>query len=158
MEFLIGLLILGSIALMATLGATPSTTTFPTGGGGALNQQVSGAGVGNGADATDDDLFTYTIPAGTLAADGDMIRLTFMGAYSATGNTKTFKAWFGGLTMASNGNTNASQAVIITALITRVDVTHINSICQITRATTPLATTNLVNQAVPDMDANWNRD
>lgn len=46
-------------------------------------------GVGNGADTTEDTLLTFNIPAGTLAAVGDRIRIFANGSFAASTDTKT---------------------------------------------------------------------
>jgi hypothetical protein len=62
-------------------------------GGGNISVQVGAAG--NGADATEDVLFTATLPANTLDIVGRQILLEAFGAISATNATKTLKVYFG---------------------------------------------------------------
>lgn len=58
--------------------------------------------VGNGADTTEDDLMTYTLPAGLLSANGMGIRLTAWGTLTTgTGNVQTVRCKFGGTTFAN---------------------------------------------------------
>lgn len=61
----------------------------------ALSKQFSVAGVGNGADTTEDTLFTYTLPANALASVGNEIDITAWGTVAATSATKTVKVYFG---------------------------------------------------------------
>ena len=61
----------------------------------ALSKQFSVAGVGNGADTTEDTLFTYTLPANALAAVGNEIDILAWGTVAATSATKTVKVYFG---------------------------------------------------------------
>lgn len=81
-------------------GDTSSTTFEPMG---ALSKQYSVAGVGNGADTTDDTLFTYTLPASCLDADGQAIIVEAFGQFAANGNDKTVKVWFGASVAFSSG-------------------------------------------------------
>jgi hypothetical protein len=57
----------------------------------------SGAGVGNGADTTEDVLFTATLPANTLDINGRQILLEAFGALSATNAVKTIRLYFGSI-------------------------------------------------------------
>lgn len=61
----------------------------------ALSKQFSVAGVGNGADTTEDTLFTYTLPATALAAVGNEVDILAWGSVAATSATKTVKVYFG---------------------------------------------------------------
>lgn len=61
----------------------------------ALSKQFSVAGVGNGADTTEDTLFTYSLPAGALANVGNEIDIVTWGSVAATSATKTVKVYFG---------------------------------------------------------------
>lgn len=61
-----------------------------------LHVAYSGANVGTG----ETDLSTYTLPAGTLSADGKVIRVTAWGTYAATANNKTVRLYFGGTNIA----------------------------------------------------------
>ena len=58
-------------------------------GGGNLSVQSSAAGVGNGADTTEDVLFTATLPANILDVVGRQIILEAFGAIAATSANKT---------------------------------------------------------------------
>ncbi|NPT59100.1 hypothetical protein [Paraburkholderia elongata] len=57
--------------------------------------QVSAAGQGNGADTTDDVLFTYALPANALDAAGRQITITAAGKFASTANNKRIKIWWG---------------------------------------------------------------
>lgn len=50
---------------------------------------------GSGADTTEDNLMTYTLPAGTLSANGQGIRVTAMGAGVSTVDVTTLRCYFG---------------------------------------------------------------
>jgi hypothetical protein len=66
-------------------------------GGGNVACFSSAAGVGNGADTTEDVLFTAVIPANTLDIVGRQILLEAWGALSATNAIKTIRMYFGAL-------------------------------------------------------------
>lgn len=81
-------------------GLTSSTTFMPSG---ALSKQYSATGIGNGADLTDDTLFTYTLPASCLDTSGQAIIVEAFGSFAANGNDKTVKLWFGSSVVFSSG-------------------------------------------------------
>lgn len=56
---------------------------------------VNTATTGTGADTTEDVLWTYSLPANTLSADGKSVRITVMWQAGATANNKTTKVYFG---------------------------------------------------------------
>lgn len=61
------------------------------------------------ANTTETDLWTYTLPAGALNADGRGLRLTAWGTFGANANVKTVKPYFGATVLinwaaAANGN------------------------------------------------------
>lgn len=51
--------------------------------------------VGNGADTTEDNLMTYTVPGGTLASNGQCVRVTASGIGVNTADATTVRAYFG---------------------------------------------------------------
>lgn len=81
-------------------GAVGTATFLPMG---ALDKQASAAGIGNGADLTDDTLFTYSLPANALDADNRTIIVDAFGSFAANGNNKTVKLWFGTSVAFSSG-------------------------------------------------------
>lgn len=50
---------------------------------------------GTGADTTEDNLMTYPLPAGTLSANGQCIRVTAMGIGVSTADATTLRCYFG---------------------------------------------------------------
>lgn len=83
-------------AFPSTGGAQPgSATSGVARSGGNLSVQVSSAGQGNGADVTDDVLFTYALPASALDAAGRQVTITAAGKFAATANNKRIKIWWG---------------------------------------------------------------
>lgn len=61
---------------------------------GVINNQT-GAAVGNGADTTEDVLFTYTVPANAFNQAGQGVRVTAWGSGVNTANSTTVKLYFG---------------------------------------------------------------
>jgi len=81
-------------------GALGATTFQPMG---LVSKQYSAAGVGNGADLTDDTLFSYTLPANAMDANGRTVIIDAFGKFAANGNNKTVKLWFGTSLVFSSG-------------------------------------------------------
>jgi hypothetical protein len=85
------------IAMLVAAATTVSAQPLPPPGGGlgtssgiaTLYTFGNGAGVGNGADTTEDTLLTYNIPAATLKAVGDRIRIIVNGACAGSTDSKT---------------------------------------------------------------------
>ena len=72
---------------------------------GTLHNETTQVGnVGTG----EDQLFSYTIPAATLAADGNSITGSFVGTVAANANVKTLKFKFGATTIMTTVVTNSS--------------------------------------------------
>jgi hypothetical protein len=75
----------------------------------AINQTVttlksSTTQAGNTA-ATETDLFSYTVPVGTLGEAGDSLEFTAYGTFAATASTdKTIKVLFGSTTIYASGS------------------------------------------------------
>lgn len=87
----------GGLYINTGTQASPTWTNIGGGGGlvGSLNKQLSVAGAGNGADTTEDTLFTYSLPANTLLNVGNEINIEAWGSVAATSATKTVKLYFG---------------------------------------------------------------
>jgi len=65
------------------------------------------ADVGTPASTVETTLFTTTLAAAQLAADGESVRMTAYGAFAANGNTKTVKVYLGTNAIAQNSTTTA---------------------------------------------------
>lgn len=112
----------GATGATGPTGATgvtgPTGATGATGAGSVEKLFISGVPVGNGADATEDTLFTYTLPAGKLANNGDVIYINAVIQNAANANNKTCKFYFGGTSFAVesanalNNNTFHVQLII----------------------------------------------
>lgn len=89
-------------------------------GGGNIFAGVSAAGVGNGADTTEDTLFTVTLPANTLDVVGRQIYIEAFGNVTATSATKTARVKFGSTTLASYAYTTTQTGIwALQAIITK---------------------------------------
>jgi hypothetical protein len=74
---------------------------------------------------TEEDLWTYSLPANTLNVDGKMLRVTVSGQTAANANVKTMRFYFGAGTNTLNVVTTAPNAVYWTTsfLIIRLGAT-----------------------------------
>lgn len=70
---------------------------------GALANLFNGSGSGNGADTTDDTLFSYPLPANSLDTIGRALKVRAYGGFAANGNNKTVKLWFGSQVVFTTG-------------------------------------------------------
>src|SRR3954470_14824272 len=66
--------------------------------------------VANGT-TVETDLFSYTMPANTLSANAQKLRVTAWGSMAANANTKTLKAYFGGTSRNFTNVTTAGNSV-----------------------------------------------
>lgn len=73
-------------------GAVGIGTFLPEG---LLSKQLSIAGIGNGADTTDDTLFSYSLPASSLDVVGRQITVFAFGKFATNGHDKTVKIFLG---------------------------------------------------------------
>jgi len=59
-----------------------------------------------GANTTETDLFSYTLPASSLTVNARGVRIVLFGNFGATGNTKTVKLYFGATQINSDATTS----------------------------------------------------
>ncbi len=76
--------------------------------GGLLNAQTGS--VGTAANTAETTLQQYTMPANTLSAAGQSLRITCWGTTGANGNTKTIKLYFGASVISSGAITTTSKS------------------------------------------------
>jgi hypothetical protein len=90
-------------------------------GGGNIFVGVSAAGIGNGADVTEDTLFAVSLPPNSLNIVGRQVLIEAYGSVSATSATKDARIYFGStsLTTAFHGTTTQSGIWCVSALITK---------------------------------------
>lgn len=136
-----------------TFSAGASTGTF--GPSGIINFQNNTSGIGNAVDTTDDTVYTYTLPANALNANGKGIKVRASCNTAGNGNNKTFKIWFAGATVSTSGVIASNgQAAVIEADITRISATAITATgVFIVNAVAPVVTTTTTT-AVSDLAAN----
>lgn len=75
-----------------------------------VSAQTSIAGVGNGADNTDDTLFTVNLPANSLKNVGDYVVIEGWGKSAANTHNCTAKLFFGSTTAVTSGTISTSSA------------------------------------------------
>lgn len=114
-------------ALAGTFATSIGTGTAKANIAGTYAKFVSGTGVGNGADATDDVLWSLTaIPANSFTANGDALVLTLSFVTATNANNKRVGLTVGG-TQVNTGTRGANaESSVLNATITRVDATHVN--------------------------------
>lgn len=90
----------------------PSTTQVTAGAGagsfapsGNISAQASAAGVGNGADTTEDTLFTFSLPANSLDIVGRTLFITAFGTFANNAHSKHARMYFGSEVVDSGANT-----------------------------------------------------
>lgn len=105
-------------------GAVGTGTLLPMGA--ASNQGQTG-GVGNGANTTDDILFSYTLPANSLDTIGRGIIIEAYGGFAANAHDKTVKIFFGSATVFTTGVVTA----VGTAWFIRANITNTGANSQV---------------------------
>lgn len=68
--------------------------------------------VGTTAVTTEEDLWTYSLPAGALNADGRGVRIIAWGTFAANANNKTVKVYFGATNNSSASYTTAPNGTL----------------------------------------------
>jgi len=92
------------------------------------SSQTNASGVGNAANTNEADLFTYTLPANALSANGMSVRMVSWGTFAATANTKNLRSYFGGTAYIPEGTGNGfnGKQFKTEMIVTRVDNTHVS--------------------------------
>jgi hypothetical protein len=137
--------------LQVRVGTTTSLCTL----GGSLSMQTSTAGVGNAADATDDTLFTYTLPANSFTGAGKMVVVWSSIKFGATANNKRAKIFFAGTAIADSAvvtHNNVDGAIM--AIVTWIDSTHVSCLGIVYASGTAPVVTVTPNLAVSDLTSN----
>jgi len=94
------------------------------------NIEVNMSTVGN-VDAGPDVLHTFTLGAGSLAANEDYLWLRYAGAFAANANTKTLIILFGGQTVSNLAQIQNGGAWVYDIIYTRVSDTTVRCASQI---------------------------
>jgi hypothetical protein len=94
--------------------AFTGTNTFPAGGGTGTYKPSgrlysTGTPVATGANTTETDGISYTVPPNTLSANGQFLRFRFYGTTGATANNKTVQVYWGGTSVFSTGAVAANN-------------------------------------------------
>jgi hypothetical protein len=71
---------------------------------------VSTTSVGTDANTNEKDLWTYSLPANTLNADGRAVRLNFTVTFANTATVKTVRVYFGATSILFNNSTSPQNA------------------------------------------------
>ncbi len=89
-------------------------------GGGRISSvlTVNTTQAGTIADTNETDLWTYSLPANTLNADGRGLRITVTVTFAANANTKTARLYFGGSSLTINPGVAAPNGVVAAAIYT----------------------------------------
>lgn len=122
---------------------------------GRLNRQISAVGVGNGADTTNDVLFTFSVPLNTLSYNGASLRIFAYGKTGANTNNKRIRLTFAGSEIfTTNTITSNNIDYILEADITRIDATHVSCAVKLGRSGANVLTSVVPNLAVADLTSN----
>jgi hypothetical protein len=84
---------------------------------------VSTTIAGTPASLTETDLWTYSLPANTLNANGQSLRITFKLTAAANGNNKTLNFYFGATTVTTVVLSTNNADVAVVARIVRTGAT-----------------------------------
>lgn len=97
-----------------------------------------------GADTTETDLQSYTLPANVLGTNGRAIRIRAWGDTAANGNTKTIRLKFGGTTLQANNTTAAPNGLdwVTEAYVVRISSGQQTYSSFMLMSTTPQDTTS----------------
>jgi hypothetical protein len=88
------------VGATGTFGAGPSFLLQ-----GDISVQQSAAGVGNTNDTTEDTLFTYSLPANALNANGRILNIAAFGTFANNAHSKHARLYFGSEVIDSGANT-----------------------------------------------------
>lgn len=119
------------------------------------SKQFSVAGAGNGADTTEDTLFTYTLPANSLLNVGQSVSISAWGSVAATSATKTIRVYFGAqvisvpYTTTQTGNWRVAMQVYKQAASVQLIISEVDAL----GATTTRTISNITNGAEVDTAA-----
>jgi hypothetical protein len=105
---------------MASVVNTNRPTTLSSGATASGVLHVNTTAYANLANTSEQDAWTYTLPANTMSADGKVLRVTVTGTTAANANTKTVRFYFGNATAhavmgasASNNETWTATFIVI---------------------------------------------
>lgn len=88
--------------------------------------------VGTDANTNEKDLATYSLPAGSLATDGQAVKITAFGTVAANGNTKTIRIYFGSTVIRARVTTANGVAWYFEGTVVRTSATAQKATADIT--------------------------
>jgi hypothetical protein len=91
--------------------------TGSSGGGSETTPFVNTTDAGTGADVTEDNLMTYTLPANTLSANGKYLRIRAWGVGGA--NSPRFSLFFGSTRIAAQHSASSAQSWDMNCVVVR---------------------------------------
>ena len=80
--------------------------------------------VATAANTNETDLWTYSLPEGTLDTDGKTLRITAWGTTAANTNSKTVKLYFAGTVIRSSTTTTSAAGWMATGVVTRTSASN----------------------------------
>lgn len=111
--------------------------------------KVDTTSTGNGADVTEDNLISYSLPANSLVANGKGLRITAWGICAANADNKTIKLYFGTAVLATpTAATNGKNWYLeMEVYRTGLNAQAVFGVGQVdTTAVTPLVTTAAITE------------
>jgi hypothetical protein len=109
---------------------------------------------GNGADTTEDTLYTYSLPANALSVNGQTLRVTCFGNSTNNADVKTVKLYFGATSYSVSITTSTANAWRAEMLVTRAGASATQIYASAVQGATPIASaftadsTDALNAAV----------
>lgn len=103
---------------LSAIQAGDGTATFAASG----IIDINTTGVGTDADTNEKTLMSYSIPANTLANDGDTMRVTVVISLAANGNLKQVSLKFGATTFFNDSQSPNDKTSIFSCTISRTGV------------------------------------
>lgn len=102
-----------SAGVVGVGNGTSALYTLP----GVLTKSVTSAQTGANTDET--TLWSYPLPAGTLASDGQAVRIKAWGTTAANGNTKSVALKFGATSLRTASTSTSGAAWVLDAVVAR---------------------------------------
>ena len=104
------------------VAGVPLTTIFGAGTASGMPSGVvtiNATAAGNAANTNLQTLWTYTLPANTLNANGRAVRVRVWGTFAANGNTKLAHVYFGATQAVTYGGAPNNESFFMDAIVVR---------------------------------------